>query len=356
MKELSDCKEIIHSCSKCGLCQSVCPIYKITGNDCTVSRGQFIMLGGVLKGDLKMSKKLNHYMDLCLKCNACSKFCPSGIDVVEIIALAKAEYFKKHAFEKVFSFLQKSLIFGFGLNLLSIFARNIKSKKFDKKVVYFGGCGSKVFGNKSVVNILNSCGIEVITPSFDCCGIPYYVRGDMNNYEKSMRNFIAKLEKTGCKEIVTTCASCEKTLKSYIKNFNVDFSVKNIFEYIREAELKLSLKKEKTVTFHKPCNIPDFDNIEWILNNTGKLNYIEAEDFDLCCGLNGITKPSNFKIMLNLFKNKRNKFIKTGAKTVLTSCLGCETALKLYSLGKYSVEDFTEFLDKNCIIQDSALQ
>ena len=58
MRYLSDCKEDIHSCSKCGLCQSVCPIYKITGNDCTVSRGHFIMLNGLIKGDLKMSKTI----------------------------------------------------------------------------------------------------------------------------------------------------------------------------------------------------------------------------------------------------------------------------------------------------------
>ena len=74
MKELADYEEILHSCSKCGLCQSVCPLYKLTGNDCTVSRGQFIMLQGIIKGELKAGKTINRYLDLCLKCNACSKF------------------------------------------------------------------------------------------------------------------------------------------------------------------------------------------------------------------------------------------------------------------------------------------
>ena len=49
MKDLKDYKEEIHRCSKCGLCQAVCPIYQETGNECSVSRGQFIMLGGVIK-------------------------------------------------------------------------------------------------------------------------------------------------------------------------------------------------------------------------------------------------------------------------------------------------------------------
>ena len=46
MKKLSDYKEQINKCSKCGKCQEVCPIYKLTGNDCAVSRGKFVMLNG----------------------------------------------------------------------------------------------------------------------------------------------------------------------------------------------------------------------------------------------------------------------------------------------------------------------
>ena len=89
MKNLKDYREQIHKCSKCGLCQAECPIYKITGNDCSVSRGHFVMLKGVLKGELKLSKTINRYLNLCLKCGACTKFCPSGIDITDIITVAK---------------------------------------------------------------------------------------------------------------------------------------------------------------------------------------------------------------------------------------------------------------------------
>ena len=42
-----------------------------------------------------------------------------------------------------------------------------------------GGCGGEVKGNKSVVTLLNACGIEVITPHFKCCGIPLFFRGEI---------------------------------------------------------------------------------------------------------------------------------------------------------------------------------
>lgn len=350
MEQLVECKDKIHSCSKCGLCQSVCPVYQVTGNDCTVSRGQFIMLRGLIKGDLNMSSKINRYLDLCLKCGACTRFCPSGIDVVDIIVKAKGAYFKLHPEERFVSFLLRTFVFGLGVKLAGVFSKNIKSKKFDKKVVYFGGCGAELKGNSSVVSILNSCGIEVVTPEFECCGIPFLMRGDFESFNKYLKNFVEKLKQTGISEIVTTCASCEKTLRDYSKwsddGFLKEIKVRNIFEYIRENNLQPELDKPRKVTFHKPCNINNFEDIEWVLNNTKNLEYIKMNGFDKCCGLNGISKVSEYKIMSKIFKNKRNDIQSSGTKTVLTSCLGCEIALNLYSLGKYRVCDFADFFGK----------
>ena len=350
MKQLVDYKKDIHSCSKCGLCQSVCPVYKITGNDCTVSRGHFIMLYGVIKGELKISKTINKYLDLCLKCNACSKFCPSGIDVVDIIALAKAQYFKTSKMEKLKSFFLKLV-----LSILNIFKLvNIfipKSKKFDKKVIYFAGCnGINNKTTKSVIKILNSLNIEVVTPNFNCCGMPFFINGDMENFKAQAEKFYAKLEKYGDYDIVTNCASCEKTIKSYVKWFSgKNVRIKNVFEYIREHNLQFEIKKHQKVTYHKPCNLDNFEDVKWILDNTKNLEYVEMKDFDKCCGgLNAVLPDlKNKKILSKLTKEKHNNIRLTGAKTVLTSCLACKINLGLFSFGKYKVQDFVEFLAKN---------
>ena len=352
MKQLKEFKESIHSCSKCGLCQSVCPVYKVTGNDCTVSRGLFIMLKGLIKGELKMSKKLNRYLDLCLKCGACSRFCPSGIDVVDIIVAAKAEYFKTSLKQKFLSFIQKQIIFGLFVDFLNLFSRKCKSKHFEKKVLYFGGCSSKIKGDRPVVKILNEMGVEVINPSFSCCGISLYTRGDLKGFNQNIEKFIKTVKKYNITDIVTTCASCEKSLKDYIKwtdseesrDFLKKIKVKNLYEYIKENKLKLTLKKPVEVTFHKPCNIDNYENIKWFLNNIENLTYIEMQDYDKCCGLNGISKFSEYKIMTKIFNKKRNNILNTGVKYVLTSCLGCEVSLKLFSRNSYGVDDLTNFI------------
>lgn len=344
MKTLKDCKEEIHSCSKCGLCQSVCPVYKITGNDCTVSRGHFIMLKGLLKGELKMSKTINRYLDMCLKCSACTKFCPSGIDVVDIAALAKAEYFNLHKTEK---FKSKILKFLLKCTKLShIF--NKQSSSFEKKVIYFGGCNGF---NSGVIKILNSINIEVITPDFDCCGFPFFVRGDLKSFEEYADKFYSLLEKYGDYDVVVNCATCEKTLKSYAKwfkdKYTKEINIKNVFEYIRENNLSLELKKTKKVTFHKPCNLNNYEDVNWIFDNTKNLEYIEMKDFDKCCGLEGLTNLKERKIMSKLYEEKYRNIKDTGTKIVLTSCLACKITLKLFSHGKYKVQDFVDFLAKN---------
>lgn len=354
MKELKDFKNQIHKCSKCGLCQSACPIYKVTGNDCSVSRGQFIMLKGVINGDLKLSKNINRYLNLCLKCGACSKSCPSGINVVDVIVAAKSEYFKSHFFEKIISWVQKNIVFGLFFSFINFFVRSTKSKKFEKKVLYFGGCRSKMRGDASLIKILNSLEIEVVNPNFSCCGIPLFVRGDISGFNSYIEDFVKILRKYNIKEIVTTCASCEKTIKDYsrwakdesVREFLSDVVVRNIYEYIRENGMHLKLKKRRIVTYHKPCNIENYSDIEWILNNTEDLKYIEMSGYDNCCGLNGISKLGEFSIMKQIFKAKRDGIVKSGSNCVLTSCLGCEIALNLFSFGAYKTYDMLEFLAK----------
>ena len=347
MKKLEDFKHQINSCSKCGLCQAQCPVYKITGNDCTVSRGHFTMLQGFIKGDLKMSKTINRYLDLCLKCDKCSSFCPSGIDVVDVIFSAKAEYFNSNPIERFISSIQKNIIFGAIPNILNLLSPKSKSKTFDKKVLFFGGCGAKLTGNASVVKILNSLNIEAITPNFDCCGITLLTRGDLKGVNSSIDNYINLVKKYDIKEIVTTCASCEKwTNSEETKEFLKTLKIKNIYEYIRENNLELELKKKEIVTYHKPCNISNFNNIEWILNNTTNLEYKPLENIDECCGLNGLSKISEYQIMKNIFSKKRTSIKNTQAKIVLTSCLGCEIALKTYALNNYKVFDLSDFIAK----------
>jgi len=310
------------------------------------------MLKGVLDGELKLSKPIKRYLDLCLKCGACTKFCPSGIDIIDIVTVAKSEFFKRNKLEKLKSFILKYLIFGLFIKLVKIFVKPYGSKNYTEKVLFFGGCGSSIKGDKNIVKILNSVEVEVINPQFDCCGIPYFTGGDLKEFQNAIKKFINTVKKYDIKEIVVNCASCEKALRDYIKWVDNDvdkevlkeLKIKNIYEFLRKKNIKLKLKQCAKVTYHKPCNIDNFNDIQWLLNNTENLEYIEMKDFDKCCGFSGIPNFKEIKIMKNIYNTKRENIKNSGANIVLTSCLGCEAALKAYSFRQYKVFDFIEFI------------
>ena len=201
MKKLNDFKNDINKCSKCGLCQSVCPVYKETGNDCAVSRGKFVMLDGVLKGDLKLNKNINKYLDLCLKCGKCTDFCPSGIDVCKIFETAKYQYAKNTLTGKIIFFLQSKLVFGNFINffkhITKPFRKSIKGKSQKSlKLLYFKGCVNNLCPkNDNYLNkILKNSDVEIIEKDFDCCGLPFLSSGNLERFEQVKNHNLKMLD------------------------------------------------------------------------------------------------------------------------------------------------------------------
>ena len=353
MRDLKSFEKDLNKCSKCGLCQSVCPVFKLTKNECTVSKGKFLMLHGVTKGDLKLSKKINKYIDMCLKCQKCKNFCPSDIDVCQILYTAKFEYNNSKFFPKLVRFLQSDLIFG---NLIK-FTQKIRNKKQIIKsncqnLVYFKGCVNEIFPNtyKYLKKILGNYPINIITPDFKCCGIPFLSEGNLKQFEQNAKYNIEKLSQE-YDYIVTDCSSCESTLldyPKYIENFNIN-SKKfiNWGEFIAKNNFKFSFNKPVKVTFHKPCHLKNDNFFAKIINNCTNVEYIKMKDYDECCGFSGTFAIKNPKLSKELIKQKAQNIIDTGADYVITTCPSCIAGLKLGLFGKkIKTVSLLEFLSK----------
>lgn len=355
MKKLDEYKEIIHKCSKCGLCQSVCPAYQTTGNECAVSRGQFIMLRGVINGDLKMNKNINKYLDTCLKCGKCSDFCPSEIDIVEVILSAKAEYFKQSFEGKIMSILQSKLIFNTALNLVkNLLGRKKKfNKKFEKKAIYFGGCVEAINPKTSdyAKELLNTMQIQPLNVDFNCCGLPFLSAGNTTLFEEQMKENLEKIRNLDFDYIVTDCASCEWTWKQYIKY--ADDEIKKKFEHIQfktiyglieENNILFEAKKPCSVTYHTPCH----GGVENIITRIKNIEYKELEDKNECCGFAGLTKQT--QTSKQLMTSKKENITKTNADYILTNCVGCVISLNYILKFKKRVFRVIDFLRKKCKI------
>ena len=371
MQKLEDFKSEINKCSKCGLCQSVCPVYKLTGNDCAVSRGKFVMLEGVLKGDLKLNQNINKYLDLCLKCNKCSDFCPSAIDVCKIFETAKYEYVKNTFWGKFVFFLESKFVFGnflkIGKFLKKIMLSNSRSNVEEGvakrrvrgaglKLLYFKGCVNNIFpqADRFLHRLFDNSNVEIIEKGFDCCGLPFLSSGNLERFEEVKEHNLALMD-CDFDYVLTDCASCENTLKKYFGHFegdkqdfctknpddeifcsvaqNDDIKFINLGELVAQQDIKFKFEKPIKVTFHKPCHLENDDFWQKILTNCENIEYVKMQDYDECCGFSGEFAIKNPKIATQLMKQKAQNVAATGADYVVTTCPACVIGLKRGLIG-----------------------
>ncbi len=341
MKTVKDFSKEINKCSKCGLCQAVCPVYKVTGNDCAVSRGKFVMLDGVVKGDLKLNKNINKYLDMCLKCGKCKEFCPSSIDVSKIFETAKYEYMKNSFAGRLIFFLQSKLIFGNIISFFKLFTKCRPNKNDNAlKVTYFKGCVNDVFKNDFVKKIPD---VYIEEKDFECCGLPFLSSGNLERFEKVKENNLKLLE--GSKYVLTDCASCESTLSQYFEDKSSPVFI-NLGELVVKQNMKFKFKKPLKVTFHKPCHLKNDDFIKPLLANCENIEYIEAENYDDCCGFAGEFALKNPALSREIIRKKAESIIKTNADIVITTCPSCVMGLSLGLSGsKVKVMGLAQFLN-----------
>ena len=356
MNSLKDFEKDLNKCSKCGLCETVCPLFKIVPNDCVASKGKFIMLHGVTKGDLKLSKNINKYLDMCLKCAKCNQYCPSNIDVCAIVNTAKYEYNRRRFVAKIVKILQSKYVFSKIINLGKYLSKKNRPKRITKngktKVLYFKGCVNQIFPDtdKYIDRIIDK-DIEIIEPNFECCGLPFLSEGNLERFIEVARHNCKNFN-TEFDYIVTDCASCESTLMGYRK-YLPDCKEIPAGKFVNWGDLIALYKKEFVyknplkVTFHKPCHLKNDAFFKRIINNCKNVSYVEMKDYDGCCGFAGSFALKNPNLSKKLVLEKGKNIINTNADYVITSCpsciLGLKRGIKLAG-GRTKVVSLLEFL------------
>ena len=337
------------------------------------------MLHGVTQGELKLSKNINKYLDMCLKCGKCSNFCPAGIDALEIINCAKHEYMKNTVLGKFINFFQSRFVFSNILKIGELIFRHSKQEILRAKalrmteceessdvakqnclsVIYFKGCVNQIFPNadKYLSKIFENSDIEIVSPDFDCCGLPFLSEGNMERFEQSAKANIEKLN-ANYDYLVTDCASCESTLLSYNKYFDCNITPEKLLNWgdiIALKGLKFEFKKPVKVTFHKPCHLNSDAFFEKIISNCANVEYVKMTDYDECCGFAGSFALKNRVLSKEISKNKALNIQDTNADYVITSCpaclLGLKQGLKLIKNKKTKVVSLLEFLSTTEINQ-----
>ena len=271
---MTDIKELINLmqeiedqlvvCMRCGMCQSVCPLYAQTGREADVARGKLALLDGLMQEMLDNPERVSEHLNRCLLCGSCASGCPSGVNVMEIFIKARAiltGYTGLPAAKKLIlrGMLSRPETFDrlteWGARFQTLFTRkvndvigtscarfaspllsdrhfkplatvpfhrkipslNSKAGNRGIKVAYFVGCLiDKVYPNiaQSVIDVLKVHSIGIYMPEGQgCCGIPALSSGDTETFNRLLDHNVRKLEEVEFDYLITACATCTSTIK-----------------------------------------------------------------------------------------------------------------------------------------------
>lgn len=251
-------------CMRCGMCQSVCPLYGQTGREADVARGKLALLDGLAKELLADPKGVQERLNRCLLCGSCAANCPSGVRVLDIFIKARAilaGYMGLPAPNKAVlrGLLAHPRLFDrvleWGSRLQDLVTRPVDETlgtscarfntplladrhlkrlartPFHKTVSWldtaagssgirvglFVGCLiDKFFPSigEATLKVLAHHGVGVFLPDHQaCCGIPAVSAGDTQTFRKLVRHNLDRFDDGSFDYLITACATCTSTIK-----------------------------------------------------------------------------------------------------------------------------------------------
>ena len=343
----------VHMCTGVGECRKIlggtmCPSFKATREEEHSTRGRAnalrLAMSNQLGSEGLASQRLHEVMDLCLSCKACKSECPSNVDMAKMKSDALQMYYDEHGTSfrdkliresskaaanfsgwksGVVNSIQKSSLFRFVLErtakfdkrrTLPDFAREPfykwfakhahKTNKGDKKVVLFADTYLNYHEPQigiSALQLLNSCGYEVILANVGCCQRPKISHGFLRDAKKEGAKTIEGLKiflDLGLKVVVCepSCASAlNDDLPDLISNQDVADQLKNgvmmidifLADEYEQGRLDVDFESiSEGVAIHGHCHqkaLYGTNAMKSLLKNSKKVTEIPSG----CCGMAG---------------------------------------------------------------------
>jgi glycolate oxidase iron-sulfur subunit len=79
---------MLQRCVHCGFCTATCPTYVLLGDERDSPRGRIYLMKEMFETG-KVTAPVVHHIDRCLTCLSCMTTCPSGVDYMHLVDLAR---------------------------------------------------------------------------------------------------------------------------------------------------------------------------------------------------------------------------------------------------------------------------
>jgi len=378
MLDVNTYRDAMAKCSHCGLCQATCPVYLEDFLQTHLARARVDLIRAVLvEGTLPVTKRFREVLDRCLLCTNCSRTCPAGIPVDEIVAAARNRVYQGKRRDPIRRQLLRRFMHQRGMKGLMGMAGSVAhkmgwtpeelpapaSRSFEKrtkgrvpakgkaraKVAYFVGCATNTLypdTGKAVVHVLAHNDIEVLIPKGQvCCGMPALAEGDLTLVQEMMRKNVPILADCDVDAIVTDCTSCGMMFRAKAaKALPADDPLRpqaealaakvwEVTDYLNQVGLIAEPPPlSESYTYHIPCHRGWTRTVDdaprRLLAGIPEAQLVELEYPDKCCGAGGTFFMDFKELAADIRSRKLADIRQTGAQTVLTQCPACRSFLR----------------------------
>ena len=94
--DIAEANTILRTCVHCGFCLATCPTYLLLGDELDSPRGRIYLIKDMLERDRPAPARLVTHIDRCLSCLSCMTTCPSGVDYMHLVDLARSRIEETH--------------------------------------------------------------------------------------------------------------------------------------------------------------------------------------------------------------------------------------------------------------------
>lgn len=325
-------------CTKCGVCQAQCPVVAVTdafpGPKYAGPQAQRFRDAGA---------EFDRSFDLCTGCGICTSVCPNGVEVADIITIARSRKTRAGAIGLAQWLVNRPDAVGKYLGLAPALSNAILQNQTlrraaealtgisskaplpaiagrafraelgrypaasngSSQLIYFPGCAVEYYDPETGVSVMRLLRALGFSPQAveGCCSLPMLSSGEWSAAQfRASRLLHTLAARTGDRTtIVTSSTSCGLTLKSKYAAFlslhdeqfrKVASAARDVCEFLREEtmdRLQTELRPmRKRVFYHAPCQLrghgignPALE----LLQSIPDLEIVVSEAG--CCGIGG---------------------------------------------------------------------
>lgn len=309
---------ILRKCVHCGLCTATCPTYVVLGDERDSPRGRIYAIKDMLETGADARSEVSTHIDRCLSCFSCMTTCPSGVDYMHLVEIARSHIERTGRRSLKDRLLRRSLAaivpypsrFRWALKLAPLGksasgalrrlglaelaamtdlapGRRTKRARFagpgtaatkaarTGRVILLAGCAQQVLRpeiNDATIRLLARGGVDVVvSPGAGCCGaLAHHIGHEADAIAAAKRNVEAwskEMAKEPVDAIIINASGCGTSVKDYghllahdltyaVAARNVSALTKDISEFLSKHDIGAPKRwSSLKVAYHAACSL-----------------------------------------------------------------------------------------------------